>query len=160
MSKQFQVVIAFLILCTGCSTKAKSDTIDYLIYGVYAGECFGHCSTMYKVTKSKLFIDTTDSYFKGTRFVWKRLNFDKETLNEKGFATAQEAITQLPELLLSSNDREFGYPDSHDQGGIFIQFKVDTNLKTFWIDTELDQIPFELRDYAKLIMRLSSFKSL
>jgi hypothetical protein len=59
---------------------------------------------------------------------------------------------------LISQSKDFGYPDQHDQGGVFVQFKMNNALKTFYIDTELDEIPSELRDYAKLIMSEVSSK--
>ena len=159
MSKSFLIIIVFSIFPIGCSRNTKSDKIEYIIYGVYAGECMHHCATMYKLTTTQLLIDTTDSYFNGDPRVKEPVKFNKDTLNKEQFIKAQIVKTQLPEILLTSDDKEFGYPDNHDQGGIFIQLKIDNGLKTFRIDTELDKVPTNLRNYATLIMKFDRFQN-
>ena len=156
MTILFKLSFIAEVLVLGSCTNIKRDNIEYIIYGTYAGECMGHCATMYKLEKSKLFIDTTDSYFDNNG---KSITFRGDTLNKEEFLKAQVVKQKLPELLLQSASKEFGNPDSHDQGGIFIELKSGLNTKRFHIDTELDKIPIELKDYAKLIMQTTGFKT-
>lgn len=161
-----RLIILFILFTTifACSSKNKSiQNIDYIIYGVYCGECMHHCATMYKLEKTKLLIDTTDSYFSVLRRKIKTnepVIFKNDTLSKEAFLNAQLIKSEIPTLLLRSTNREFGNPDSHDQCGIFIQFKINNTLKTFRLDTELDKLPKDLREYAKLIMKTSGFKPL
>ncbi len=139
--------------------KKPTSKIDYIIYGIYCGECEGHCSTMFKVEKNQLLIDTTDSFFKN-EYKLARVEFKGDTLDRDRFKEAQILKIKVPKLLLQSKDKRFGIPDEYDQCGIYLQIKVDNQLKTFYIDTELKNIPIEIRDYSKLIMKLSRFRPL
>jgi hypothetical protein len=109
-----------------------------------------HCTLMFRLERNRLLVDTTDSFFDNSQQT-ERVIFKGDTLSHTDFLKAQIIKQKLPSLLLNSTSKDFGNPDQHDQGGIYVQFKVDKQLKTFYIDTELDKIPRELRDYAKLI---------
>lgn len=156
MTILFKLSFIAAIIVFGSCSNVKRANIEYIIYGTYAGECMGHCATMYKLENSKLLIDTTDSYFDNNG---KSITFRGDALNKEQLLKAQVVKQKLPELLLQSGSKEFGSPDSHDQGGIFIELKSGLNTKRFHIDTELDKIPSELRDYAKLIMQTTGFKT-
>lgn len=141
---------------TSCSNIDRNE-IDAIIYGVYTGECYGHCATMYQLEKDRLLVDTTDSFFKSKS---NAMIFNGYSLDSTQFQKAKEVINQLPDILLTSNSKSFGSPDAYDQGGIFIQIKSGAKTKSFYIDTELKLIPTELRNYAKLIMKVTGFKAL
>jgi hypothetical protein len=147
--------ILTIFLLSSCSN-IKRVNIEYIIYGTYAGECEGHCATMFKLEDTKLLVDTTDSFFDNHG---KSITFRSDTLSRKEFIKAQAVKQQLPELLLQSSSKEFGSPDNHDQGGIFIELKSGLTTKRFYIDTDLDKIPRELREYAKLIMETTGLKT-
>lgn len=140
---------------SSCS-RFKRENIDYIIYGTYAGECTGRCATMYKLEKSRLLIDTTDSYFDNHG---NNITFNGDTLIRAEFLKALTIKQQIPEILLQSRSRDFGSPDSRDQGGIFIELKSGPNSKQFHIDTDLDKIPNELKDFAILIMKTTGFRT-
>ena len=72
-------------------------------------------------------------------------------MNQEIFDSANVLKKKFPEFLLKSEDKTFGGPDSYDQCGIFLQVYSDEKRRTFLIDTNCEQIPIELRDYAKLI---------
>ncbi len=158
MNRQLLITLLsiWIIICS--FNKKTNHNIDYLIYGVYCGECTEHCSTMFRLDKKQLFIDTTDTFFKNIGKS-ERVFFKADTLNNEQFQEAKVLKTALPRILLQSKDRDFGNPDNHDQCGIYIQFKIDKQLKTFYIDTDLEKIPKELRDYAELVMKLSKANS-
>ena len=50
------------------SFETKRNYPSYIIFGVFCGECSGHCATMYRYNmrgnSNTLFVDSTDSYFK------------------------------------------------------------------------------------------------
>ena len=160
MTRQFLKIFAITVSTIGCSSSnGTNQNIDYIIYGIYCGECSGHCATMFKLDNNRLLIDTTDTFFKNSTNR-ERVIFKDDTLNKEQFQEAEIVRTSLPKILLQSKDKDFGNPDDHDQCGIYIQFKVDKQLKTFYIDTDLGKVPNELRDYAKLVMKVSEFKPL
>jgi len=134
--------------------RIKRTDIDYIVYGTYAGECYGNCSIMYKLENTRLLVDTTGSFFKNNS---KEVTFGNHVLSNDDFLKAQAIRKEIPDMLLLSNSKEFGSPDHHDQGGIFIALKSGYIIKKFYIDTDLRQIPLELRDYAKLIEKLTGY---
>ncbi len=144
------ITLTFAFSIVNCSPPNR-DNIDYVVYGTYAGECMNHCTLMFKLEKHKLLVDTTDSFFDNSQQT-ERVIFKGDTLPHDDFLKAQKVMNELPRILLNSVSKDFGHPDQHDQGGIYVQFKRNNELKTFYIDTEMDKIPSELRDYAKLIM--------
>ena len=150
------LILTIIILTVRCSTPNR-DNIEHIVYGTYAGECMNHCTLMFKLEKNRLLVDTTDSFFKNSQQT-ERVVFKGDTLSHADFLKAEIVRQRMPRLLLISQSKDFGYPDQRDQGGIYIQFKMNNELKTFYIDTELDEIPSELKDYAKLIMSEVSSK--
>lgn len=153
------ILLSIFLSCGWSFVDKTTPNIEYIVYGVYCGECEGHCATMFKIDNARLLIDTTDSYFKN-RPPTGKIIFKGDTLNKSQFIKAKILKMTIPKLLLTSNDRKFGSPDEYDQCGIFIQFKVDNKLKTFHIDTNLKEVPEEIRGYAQTIMTLSKFKPL
>lgn len=148
-------ILAMLVFCSCSST--NRENIEYIIYGTFAGECVGHCATMYKLEETRVLVDTSDSFFDN---YGRSIRFNTDTLEKQYVAQAQAVKQQLPELLLRSSSREFGCPDCHDQGGIFIELKSGSTIKRFYIDIELDKIPGELTDYVKLIRKTTGFNTL
>lgn len=145
--------IIFISLTSFSSLYKTAQHIDYIIYGTYCGECTKHCTRMFKLEQNRLLIDTTDSYFT-TYDKIERVIFNGDTASRSQFEEAKIVKTKLPMFLMFSPDRTFGKPDSYDQCGIYIQLKTAQQLKTFYIDTNTNAIPPELRDYILLIMNL------
>jgi hypothetical protein len=146
----------FVFACT--ANKQPDKNIDYIIYGIYCGECEGHCATMYKLDSSSLLVDTADTFYKYSEGL---VVFKSDTLSRAQFLEAQVLKTKIPKLLLNSNSKRFGHPDERDQCGIYLQIKMRGKwIKSYHIDTSLRDIPAELRDYAQLIMHLCRFRPL
>jgi hypothetical protein len=110
---------------------------------------------MFKLDKTKLLVGTTGSFFNNWE---KTVTFKDDTLAYKDFSDAQEIRHKIPSLLLNSSSKSFGDPDGHDQGGIFVQLKIDREIKTFYIDVDNDKIPSELRSFADLVGKKVSSK--
>ena len=111
---------------------------------------------MFKLNSSHLIADTSDSFFDNME---KTVSFLKsDTLVQSDFLSAGEIKKNIPSLLFKSPSKSFGDPDGHDQGGIFVQFKTDKEIKTFYIDVEDDKIPRELISFTDLIGKNISAK--
>jgi hypothetical protein len=152
--KMRALIIILLLSSTTCF--AQKTKIDYIVFGVYCGECDHHCATMFKIENNKILVDTTDSYFRHKKdtIIFSDYEPGKEFYNE-----AKAAIDSIPEILLDTNldTKVFGEPDARDQCGIYVQFKTNNRVRTFLIDTEPENgndIPKELRVYRKIIRRI------
>lgn len=152
MLKLFPLLTIFIMVISCSSIVDKK--VDYIIYGVVCGECSGHCATMYKVDNKFLVRDTSDNYFHN-RTKLESGFISGDTLNKANFDEAKTLKEKLPDILLTSSEEKYGNPDNHDQCGIYIQFKIGNQIKTFDIDTDLDKIPADLRDYVERIMKLT-----
>jgi len=117
------IILVTLIVITGCSVENKLiSNSDYIIYGVYCGECIGDCTTMYKLTNNDLFIDSTNRWWQA-RFKGKKYSFKGNILNKKYFLEAENLKAQIPSVLITSKDKVFGTPDNRDQCGVYVQLK-------------------------------------
>ncbi len=140
-------ILSFIFIIITCSTYAQNK-VEYIVYGTYYGECWGHCSLMFKLDNSKLLVDTTRSFFKNWE---KTVTFKNDTASQKDFLDAKEILQTIPTLLFISTSKSFGDPDGYDQGGIFVQLKINKKIKRFYIDRAGDKTPPALRNFAELI---------
>jgi hypothetical protein len=169
MTKLNFIPILFLLTAISCgqtttSTKSNSNqseqvsrqpdnNLDYIKFGVYCGECYEHCSTMYQYNMmgnaNTLLMDTTDSYFKDHGNI-----ICKTVINDRHkFELASNIVKQIPTQLLNtlkSTDR-FGCPDSTDGCGIYFEFKRQNEMKKFYIDTDTTKLTKDIRLFAKLL---------
>lgn len=141
-----KIILLSIFAAADCAISTQ-EKVDYIIYGTYAGECDHHCSLMFKIDHSKLLVDTTDSFFKNLK---KGVTFNSK-LGYEDFLDAKAVMQKISKLLLISQSKIFGDPDGHDQGGIFVQIKVNNTIKTFYIDVEKNKIPDELENFVELI---------
>lgn len=136
-------IILTVIILTSCQ---KDEIIknDYLIFGHFYGECAGEsCVETYKLTNDKLYEDLNDNYY-ATSFNFVELSNDK-------FNDVNDLSDFLPDLLLDENDSTFGCPDCHDQGGLFVSYNKDDELKSWRIDQSKDDVPNYLHDFIDKI---------
>lgn len=143
--KSFKIVTFFAILIIISSCKHDDDISvnenDYLIFGHFYGECIGEgCVETYKLTDTKLFEDTNDSYAGTAPF-----NFIE--LGALQFEQVKDLIDFLPPELLNASDTAFGCPDCADQGGLFIQYLKNGNTKSWRIDQSKNQVPEYLYEF-------------
>ena len=58
----------------------------------------------------------------------------------------------FPRVLLNSDQETYGCPDCADQGTIFLQRKIDDQIRSWFIDTRVqDDWPKELKEYHTLL---------
>jgi hypothetical protein len=158
------ILICILLTCFGCTYNAKkSETsynesrelipnpegykkdsfkqvnydsvIQYVVFGVYCGECGGHCATMYRCNlignAATLFVDSTDSYFKKHGDI--ECNTEVDDL--KKLNLAMSVVAQIPAQILTAEklSERFGCPDCTDGCGIYFEFKQGLKVKKFYI---------------------------
>ena len=98
--------------------------------------------------------DFSDDFFKNYDAPdSNRLVFDnKQPLRREQYLKAKEMMDSIPDIIFKSDSKIFGEPDDRDQCGIFFQIKIKDKLKTFYIDTDINAIPIELRNFANRLM--------
>ena len=133
------IIVLVVIIVSSCN-KEKIDKNDYLIFGHFYGECIGEtCVETYKLTNDKLYEDQNDNY--------NPTSFDFIELDDDKFDEVNDLISYIPNSLVQEDDQTFGSPDSHDQGGLYISYYNEGDLKTWRIDQEKTDIPNYLHDF-------------
>lgn len=140
-------------------TQTDKDRIPiyHVTFGIYCGECSGHCATMYKYNRcggniNTLWADYTDSFWNGKG---DSLVCETNLAEDKASWKAAEFITQhIPERLLKSKKKSvrFGCPDCTDGCGIYLE--IWTGLggrKKFYIDYQTSQLDGEIKEFAELL---------
>jgi hypothetical protein len=125
--------------------------LDYMIFGVYCGECGGHCATMYKIDNTGLAIDETDGFFKNNG----KITFADKGWKDDRFDTAKILLESIPTQLVTSKMEQFGCPDCTDGCGIYVELKMNAVVKKFYIDTNQSQLPEFLKPFARAVYRVA-----
>jgi hypothetical protein len=135
------------------SSETKQDYPSYIIFGVFCGECSGHCATMYRYymmgNSNTLFVDSTDSYFKNNGKV-----VCKTQINDIAkFQIVNKLVQQIPKTFLKTDKTEqtFGCPDCTDGCGIYFEVGQDTNTKKFYIDYHTNELDKEVKDFGEFV---------
>ena len=140
--------ILLVVMLTSYSCKKKdlgnTDKDDYFIFGEFHGFCAGpDCVNIYKLQDGKLFEDTKDQYPELTTY-----NGDFIEQSSTEYNLAKDIPASVPEELLKSNNQIFGSPDSHDQGGFFIEIKTGKDVQYWLIDKDKSNIPDYLAGFV------------
>ena len=121
-------------------TQVKDN--DYLIFGNFFKDCEGEkCVETFLLTDGKMYEDLSDSYTKSKRF-----NFVE--LSSEMFAKNKDLFDAFPKKILNERISVFGCPDCAGQGGLYIAYKKNGELKSWRIDNDKTQIPTYLYDFV------------
>jgi hypothetical protein len=127
------VLLALLNSCTNIHRKYfNPNTVDTLIWGTYAGMATPDYSLIFKFSKQKLFVDSSDSYY------YKEASNDPSKYNWINLPNPDTLkIYQLIRLIpleFFGKDTIFGIPDNVDQGGTFVIVYQEGKMTKFDID--------------------------
>ncbi len=144
MKKVFLLLTVLAIVLSSCE-KNKLSHDDYFIFGVSYGECMGDCAIYYKIQNEMLYSDFMET-------PWQELSFNDQNLSNSNYLQAKSLFEELPSYLNKNSNQTFGCPDCIDQGNIYVEQSID-GTKTYWnIDTDIDQLPEEIREFTTLLM--------
>lgn len=151
LMKYWVLFLIGLIFLASCDEKecCPPPEHDYLVFGVFRGFCSGpKCIAIFKLSDSMLLEDINDNYPSSNSFY--EGNFESRS-NEK-FNEAKKLWSQFPKQFLSDSQRVFGIPDSHDQGGVYLEYKSHSS-HNFWIlDTSIERLPDAYKDYTQIVI--------
>ena len=116
--------------CTSEGNDGQLNSEDYLIFGIFYGECFGDCWVSYKLQNGMLYPDDTEFP------TFEEIPFKKDPLDHSKFEIAKVLIESFPLDLLQSDKRTYGCPDCGDQGGYYLELMEDGKREVWTIDTE------------------------
>ncbi len=144
MKKLFLLPILMLMLCSSACRKHSSSSgakYDYMIFGVYYGECMGKCATFYRLKDGQLTKDTSITYANVISVRNDTLNhslppfhFDYPLPNDK-YALVQDLPSAVPTQLYNENYKIFGQPDAADQGAIDVYMSLNGKAYKWTFDT-------------------------
>lgn len=143
--KRVLFLIVAILSIVGCTPSEFENEVgiqlennDFLLFGVYAGDCVGDCVDIYRLTQIDLMRDTTNQYpFNSGFFIGTY-----QMMPQQHFLAMQELLDVFPTMLLErENATIFGCPDCADQGGFYVEIKKNTIHKKFYLDTQIVSNP-------------------
>ncbi len=143
-------ILAILGLTTNCrDDNAVNLPYDssYIVFGSYFGECIGEpCIEIFKIENDVLYEDTADIYPAPQLYEGKFVQLPQAKYN-----MVKDIITKVPKQLLSDTNTVFGIPDAHDQGGLYLELKVDGKRRFWMMDTYANRLPEYLRAFSNTL---------
>lgn len=152
--KSFVLKVAIVFAFLGLATNCKEDNginspydNSYIVFGSYFGMCSGEsCIEIFKIDNGALYEDTTDIYPIPQLYEGKFVQLPQSKYN-----MVKDIITKVPKQLLSDTNTIFGIPDAHDQGGIYLELKVDGKRRFWMMDTYTNRLPEYLRIFSNTL---------
>ena len=136
------IAIAFILLSSCGEDKPTGTYFDrnYIVFGSFYGECIGNnCVKMYKIENGVLSGDHSEfyvwnSFYEGSFFTMPQSEYD----------LVKKIINYIPPSLLVEPQGNIGSPNSHDQGGLYLELNVNYSRKFWKIDMDTIAIPHYL----------------
>ena len=118
---------------------------EYLVFGDYYGMCAGNCVRMYLLNDHSLFEDSRKHYPTQPGTYEGNFSIDRGDKLEE----VKDSLTQIPDALLRSDNIVLGCPDCSDGGGLYIETKVDGQIRYWFIDKQ--RVPAGLEGFVSLV---------
>lgn len=140
--KKIIYVFLLALFIFSCSTDdgKPTENFDYLIFGHFYGFCAGEtCIETFKLDSEKLYEDLEDNYAGGP--------FNFKVLDANKFEIAKDVIDFFPNELLLETNTTIGCPDCADGGGVFIEYAINGEVKSWKIDQIKNNVPAYLHNF-------------
>lgn len=143
MLKRIFLGLLFFGAFTACSNDDDALIIEgenALIFGHFAGECFGEtCVQTFKLTDQSLYKDTMRDY-NGQDMAFVKME-------DELFEGVKDLIDYFPNQLLKQKETVFGCPDCTDGGGLMVQYIKNGKVTKWTIDNDKNKVPEYLHDF-------------
>ena len=140
-------LLTMLFSCRKESITSGSSNPDYFIFGTAYGMCQGNCANFFNLKFGKIYPDNMN-------YMQQTLTFQTVQLSNADYLLAKQLVDSFPAYLINNPDEIFGSPDSHDQGLIYIERKKSGHKNYWYIDTEIDSLPIEIRNYSLSVLNI------
>lgn len=138
-------VFCLTLLFTACSNNepaAPDNSEEYLVFGYFSQFCSNCDKTMFKLTRASLAYDSFQSDFN-----WPEYDFNQEgLLSQSDHNNAIQLLDLLPDDLKNTDKAILGCPDCTDQGGFYIEFPLNGEIRKVVVD------PFDSDDQTEDIV--------
>ncbi len=135
------------LLSLGNCEKQKMEKLvgdDYIQFGIYSGNCSGKCQIFYLLTENEVFKDELYLF----SVIDKKPYVGRyRVLSNELFENVKQLKANFPMEILEENKSVFGYPDAHDQGGIYLEYRKGESHKFWHIDPVKERVPEYLHSY-------------
>ncbi len=129
--------------------RSKAPATDTFIFGADGGSLPGNY-TYFKIENEKVF--RNKAFAPGQETIL----FDSNQLSNDKYLLTKELKEIFPGYLLSHPNQTFGCPNCADQGAIHIEMEHNGTLKSWDVDTDINQQPPEIRPYIKRLLQIVS----
>jgi hypothetical protein len=155
--KNYRLLLGIILLlligaCEKEDIQQSNSSNETLIFGLSYGFCLGdECVRLFKIEDGELFAEAGVERLR----LDEPIPFQTEALPEQDYERALPLLNDFPELLTTAQDTIYGSPDAADQGSIFLQWQSE-DINRFWLlDTRVDALPEELRNYAERVKTIT-----
>ncbi len=146
------ILLLLIIPLTFTSCEKLRSPKDYLVFGTFYGFCHGEmCTELFKLQDGVLYEDQKDGY---PNYQEDFYDGDFKKLDGSDYEIAKHMLDDFPLKLLDETDVLFGCPDCADQGGFYLEYKVDGVHKYFVLDQFKDNVPAYARSYLDEVNRV------
>ena len=144
-----RLILIFLSLLIFSSCKKDIEVNleeDYLVFGHFFGFCTGEaCIEIFKLENAGLFEDNSDNYPAYQHAYVGSFN----ALPGEKYQSVKHLLHYFPIQLLEEKQTILGDPDTRNEGGFYVEVKVN-GQKHFWlIDQNLTTIPSYLHSFLE-----------
>ncbi|MFY0592409.1 hypothetical protein [Roseivirga sp.] len=132
MKKILSLTLLFcLIALNSCENEGFPSEAENILFGSFAGHCFGNCFNAFQVDSSKVQSHDAEGHFTFDQYEFQ----PTRTLDKAAFTEARAIVKGIPSELIDSKIESYGCPDCADQGGYFVFFETDGSRQMVIIDT-------------------------
>lgn len=140
------VLVALPFACVNDNIDAeKYRSGNYVVFGNYHGMCAVQCVRMYLLNENSLFEDTNKRLPSTLKPYEGNFSVDRGSRLDD----VKDILTQIPEALVKSEENVLGCPDCSDGGGLYIETKIDGEIRFWFIDKQ--RMPAGLEDFITLV---------
>ncbi|HCM77301.1 MAG TPA: hypothetical protein DIS90_13025 [Cytophagales bacterium] len=139
------ILLAVVLALDGCEKNHEPQQQAALIFGMAHGFCAGDCAHFFQLKDGQLFRDVVE------RYTGSEPAFEVTPMSKDQYEIAKQLIQDFPDYLTNNPNTTFGCPDCADQGGYHLYYKSETAVSYWHIDTSLENVPAEIRDYMSKV---------
>jgi hypothetical protein len=138
-------IISLPFACVNDNMPKDQRSGEYIVFGDYYGMCAGSCVRMFLLNENSLFQDSEKRYPSSLTPYGGNFSIDRtDRLND-----VKDLLTQIPDALINSEEIVLGCPDCSDGGGLYVETKIDGQVRYWLIDKQ--RVPVGLEGFVQLV---------